>query len=60
MITCLYGFLSRPDPVDPGHPELVLDALLQAGDLLVLNVRIGDLDGLKRRKKKTSLSEFYQ
>ena len=34
----------EPHHVDPGHPELVLDTLLQPADLLVVDVGVGDQD----------------
>ena len=36
--------LARPNHVDPRHPELVLDTLLQSADLLVVDVGVGDQD----------------
>ena len=37
-------YLAWSDGVDARHTELVLDALLQAGDLLVVDVGVGDED----------------
>ena len=40
----LDGLLPGAHAVDPGHAELILNALLQAGDLLVLDLAVGDLE----------------